>query len=165
MGHKIGLLGILEQQELITIVRRYDEAGSGVVLIDELCDDVSRAAASAGLVTDSGDSLRNRLQAQGTCLRKVFRRIDKNGDGMLSRDEWCELLDLYQIQMSEDDAMDLFDQYDSSGDGQVAYNEFCDAIYPCEFSGKKWALRKAFRAHDADASGQLGENDFMDAIT
>lgn len=187
--HAIGLLAILEQQELITIVRRYDEAGSGAVLVDELCDDVSRAAASAGLAADGGDSLQAKLQAQGTCLRKVFRRIDKNGDGMLSRDEWYELLDLYQIQMSEDDAMDLFDQYDSSGDGQIAYNEFCDAIYPCEFggteagggadaggpsveatfaqhfSGKKWALRKAFRARDADASGQLGENDFMDAIT
>ena len=107
---------------------------------------------------------------------------------MLSRDEWYELLDLYQIQMSEDDAMDLFDQFDSSGDGQIVYNEFCDAIYPCEFggvdaggtiaggasvearfaelfSGKKWPLRKAFRARDVDASGLLGENDFMDAIT
>merc|ERR1719460_1352473 len=101
----MGLLETLEQQELITLVRRYDEMGSGPIRFHEFCDDLSRAAMAFERSAPEGDDdaeLLRRLRADKTSLRKVFRRVDKNKDGTLSMDECMDLLDYYRMDLGDD---------------------------------------------------------------
>ena len=153
--HAMGLLEILEQQELITLVRRYDEEGKGCIRFHELCDDLSRAgqAFEAAPAPGGEGELLARLRSDKTSLRKVFRRVDKNADGTLSMDEWMDLLDYYRLDLSEDDAMRLFEGFDTNRDGSMAYNEFCDAVYPCTFGGAAAAAAAADPAMGGGGGG------------
>jgi len=193
------LLDLLRRQELITLLRRYDEGGSETILYNEFCDDLSRCyLTEVGVVSKGVESsddytrLVNLLRTEKTKIRKVFRRVDKDGDGTLSMDEWLDLLDFYQLDIQEDEARVLHGRFDIDHSGTINYNEFCDQIYPCkfgvgavenadevdadaevdaeeefrrQFKNLKYDLRKNFRAKDVNKVGELDEDQFIEAIS
>lgn len=126
----------LHIQERITLARRYDDHDDGCFAYHEMSDDLCRAQHQLYPVaaTDQVSSAFNKLRSSGTSLRKVFRRVDK-GDGMLQLEEYLDLLDFYQIEVTEGEARAAFAQFDHNGMGSIAYNDFCDALYPCRFEG------------------------------
>jgi len=194
----IRLLDLFRRQELITLLRRYDEANSGTILYNEFCDDLSRTyLTEVGVVrkglesSDNHTRLINLLRREKTKIRKVFRRVDRDGDGQLTIDEWLDLLDFYQLEMSEQEARMLHGEFDDDNSGHIDYNEFCDQIYPCMFGQGavldaeepevdetspeelfrehyqhlKYDLRKNFRARDPEKIGSVDEDAFIDAIS
>lgn len=126
----------LHIQERITLARRYDDHDDGNFAYHEMSDDLSRAyfQLNPAQPTNTMESGTNKLRLSNTSLRKVFRRVDK-GDGQLQVDEYLDLLDFYQIEVTENEARSVFAQFDRSGHGKIDYNEFCDAVYPAQFSG------------------------------
>ncbi|EKX37566.1 hypothetical protein GUITHDRAFT_116206 [Guillardia theta CCMP2712] len=57
-------------------------------------------------------------------IQYEFKRLDVNGDGVLSYDELFEGL---KHRMEQDDLAELFDYMDANGDGMVTMEEFCEA--------------------------------------
>jgi Ca2+-binding EF-hand superfamily protein len=194
---EMNLLDLLRRQELITLLRRYDEHGAGSILYNEFCDDLSRCyLTEVGVVnkgmhsSDDYTRLINMLRQEKTKIRKVFRRVDRDGDGNLSIEEWLDLLDFYQLDIKESEARILHSRFDEDESGTINYNEFCDQIYPCrfglgavadadepnevevnpedefrlQFKNLKYDLRKNFRARDYSKTGELDEDQFIEAI-
>jgi len=84
--------------------------------------------------------------------RKVFLRIDRNGDGQLTLEEFGEGCPELGLDASE--AMDLFMQLDTDGSGAVEYSEFLGAA-TCRDSLPSHAYWEAFRLCDKDGSGLI----------
>ncbi len=57
-------------------------------------------------------------------LREDFDFNDDNGDGRLSFDEFAELLEDLEADMSDDEARIGFDAIDTDGDGAIEFDEF-----------------------------------------
>jgi Ca2+-binding EF-hand superfamily protein len=157
----LGVFDELHIQERITLARRYDDNDDGQFAYHELCDDLSRAMeqmqpSAAQTAQGHGiDATLCKLRASATSLRKVFRRVDK-GDGQIDIDEYLDLLDFYQIEVTEADAREAFAQFDQNGNGSVDYNEFCDAMYPCEFSGGRGGGGSNNRNNRGGGGGGVG---------
>jgi len=160
---QLGLLELLCQQEIVTLLRHYDESSQGVVLYNEWCDDLSRTYFG---VEDPGvssahtkDRLMTQLRSDKTCIRKVFRRVTKDRgpecDGEVNEDEWLDLLDFYNVDISPDEAIELFQLFDARGQGCINYNDFCDELYPCLF--------KVDTNHHSAGRGPENDGDYSDS--
>ena len=55
---------------------------------------------------------------------KLFKQLDKNGDGTLSRDEIRELFKMSKCQYSQEDIEEIINAADKNKDGKISYEEF-----------------------------------------
>lgn len=89
-------------------------------------------------------------------LREVFRSIDKNGDGKLSREE---LMDKYKETMGVEAAAQEVDrimrEVDADGSGYIDYIEFLKASTDENKLLSKQNLAAAFALFDKDGSGTI----------
>jgi len=89
-------------------------------------------------------------------LREVFRSIDKNGDGKLSREE---LLDKYKetmgLQAAEQEVDRIMKEVDADGSGFIDYIEFLKASTDESKLLSKQNLAAAFALFDKDGSGTI----------
>jgi len=78
--------------------------------------------------------LRESMRQQFPLVRDVFRRFDKNHDGVVSAGEFKECLEKFGFaNLPEDFVLGLMKNFDSSKDGQISYNEFCDTLLDEDF--------------------------------
>lgn len=97
------------------------------------------------------------LSAQDTKeLREVFRAIDINGDGKLSKEE---LLNHYNHYMGSEHAQEevskIMSQVDSDNNGFIDYTEFLKASLSQRTIMSSENLRRAFDMFDKDSSGSI----------
>jgi calcium-dependent protein kinase len=89
-------------------------------------------------------------------LREVFKAIDINGDGKLSREE---LIKHYEIYMGSDHAHEevqkIMLQVDTDNNGFIDYTEFLKATLNQRSVMSSENLRKAFDLFDRDSSGSI----------
>merc|ERR1719312_2455782 len=81
-----------------------------------------------GIMYPSAATVANRLRTKYENLndvKKAFASIDKNGDGMISKEEMeqCDTFNLQEIQA-------LFTLGDSNNDGEIDLEEFIGVLYP-----------------------------------
>jgi len=57
-------------------------------------------------------------------LRETFDYNDRNGDGLIERDEFAAMLDELEADMSEAEARVGFDEIDTNDDGRIDFGEF-----------------------------------------
>ena len=55
---------------------------------------------------------------------KLFKQLDKNGDGTLSRDEIRELFKMSKCQYSQEQIEEIIKDADKNGDGAISFAEF-----------------------------------------
>ena len=72
------------------------------------------SSSSSSLARDSGS-----LDYWG-----VFRAIDTDNSGHISRSEFRDLLNKLELTVSHEELMRLLDKFDADGDGRVTYAEF-----------------------------------------
>lgn len=93
-------------------------------------------------------------------LREVFRSMDKNGDGKLSREE---LLDQYSMSIGVADAEievnRIMAEVDSDHNGYIDYTEFLKATLDMRKLLSSDNLKAAFRMFDRDGSGSISANE------
>ena len=58
-------------------------------------------------------------------LRESFDYNDRDGDGRIQRDEFAEMLDELDADMSESEAATGFKEIDTNDDGLIDFAEFC----------------------------------------
>lgn len=130
----------LEDQEVLAVMRRFGD-GDEYIFYEELCDSVARAHWSrTALQQDKLDEfeykLLQKLRDNKVQLRKVFRRFDKDKNGVVTADEFHEMLETFNIIANDDEMVRLMNRFDSDGSGRIDYREFCDKVYDTDFSSQ-----------------------------
>ena len=70
------------------------------------------------------DTIHNAL-VQWSGIRKTFQKYDKDGNGVISRDEFARVVkDKYQAEMTPSQVDALMIQADKNKNGQIDYEKF-----------------------------------------
>ena len=89
---------------------------------------------------------------------KLFNRIDKNGDGQISKEELCKgLEDFLKLSGRElQEKVDIiFNNIDADHNGYIEYEEFIRAAIDKEYFLSENFLRFAFEYFDRDKNGEI----------
>ena len=96
-------------------------------------------------------------------LQEVFKKVDKNGDGLLSRREIRKALEGH-TKFSDEEIAALIEKVDLDRNDKVNYSEFLAATINWEKEMSRERLEKAFKALDADHSGKISREELMAAF-
>ena len=96
------------------------------------------------LITQARRKLKN-LGYTAEHMPRLFSKFDKDGNGELEMDEFCDLVAKMRIGMKPSEASELFLAFDENGDGGITEMEFMKALYPLDYrriyrraSGVSW---------------------------
>mgnify|MGYP000926041403 CR=1 FL=1 len=93
-------------------------------------------------------------------IQTEFRRLDKDQNGTLSRDElegqtgckWCQKIDINWDQVIEN--------CDTNGDGVIDYEEFLSACIDRKVLQNSKDIKTAFKILDRNGDGEISIDDF-----
>lgn len=88
-------------------------------------------------------------------LREQFRKLDSNGDGMLTLPEMQSACESCSLPIKEEDLSSLFAEIDVDGSGSIGWTEFLAAMIDHKNTLQEEACWEAFRVFDRDQNGQL----------
>jgi Ca2+-binding EF-hand superfamily protein len=60
-------------------------------------------------------------------LLQVFKKFDKDGNGLLTADEIMNTMKSLGIEISSQDVKELVKEMDENNDGKISYEEFLNA--------------------------------------
>mmetsp|Transcript_44345 Transcript_44345/g.77899 ORF Transcript_44345/g.77899 Transcript_44345/m.77899 type:complete len:596 (+) Transcript_44345:44-1831(+) len=94
-------------------------------------------------------------------IHKVFREMDKNGDGYLSVDEVRQCFRKLDFDGSENyrEIEDTFNSLDLDGSGVMDYTEFCAGGMGQRAAFQEDALWSAFKAFDVDNTDKVSRSE------
>jgi len=98
-------------------------------------------------------------------LAKIFKALDKNGDGKLSKEEIVEGYDLFFGKNADiTDIEKMFDAVDIDGSGYIDYSEFVIASMNEKQLLTNEKLQAAFKMFDKDGSGCISAAEIKDVL-
>ena len=87
---------------------------------------------------------------------KVFKNIDTNGDGRITREELCVALSrIYNVADTEEEVEEIFKQVDNDNNGYIEYEELIRASINKELVLTEPNLNYSFKYFDTDRSEQI----------
>ena len=95
------------------------------------------------------------LKEERNDLERQFKEWDKNGDGVLSRDEIIEGYRKTYGTVDENEIDNMIKSIDLDGNGVIDYNEFLTCTMNKEKILKNENLEICFKAFDSDNSGKI----------
>ena len=103
-------------------------------------------------------------ESEISALRELFKKIDKNGDGFISKDELkASVVHLHSDCDSELDY--LASSLDFNQNGKIDYTEFITACLQTHNYTNHGLLRSAFRHFDKDQSGFITFDELREAVS
>lgn len=91
-------------------------------------------------------------------LGKRFKKLDIDGSGSLSKEEFMQIHDLQQNPLVQR----VIDLFDSDGNGEVDFKEFINGISQFSVKGDKQAkLKFAFKVYDMDRDGYISNGELF----
>lgn len=115
----------------------------------------------------TGFAIEARVEAQQRDeeLRQKFRELDNSGDGRLSFAETLAVLAEYKPNVTERQALAMFDRIDVDSSGQLNYNELCEFILSQELAEAREGQRKSNLFTPWEGPEQLKVNGSWDRET
>ena len=102
-------------------------------------------------------------------LSQIFTKIDKNGNGTISIEEFKVGMDNYcktqGISIPEDKRDMIFKAADLDHNESITYNEFITATYERKKNNIKEIAYQAFKTFDYDRNGVISFEEFQNLIT
>jgi len=86
-------------------------------------------------------------------LNRQFKLLDENNSKTLDFDEFCNALNEFKINLSNEEITSLFNCFDKNGNGVIEYNEFINQLRGPMNQKRKDIVTKAFNKLDIDKSG------------
>lgn len=94
-------------------------------------------------------------------LGKRFKKLDIDGSGSLSVDEFMNLPELQQNPLVQR----VIDIFDTDGNGEVDFKEFIEGMSQFSVKGDKDAkLRFAFKIYDMDKDGYISNGELFQVL-
>jgi Ca2+-binding EF-hand superfamily protein len=94
------------------------------------------------------EKMRESMRQQFPLVRDIFRRFDKDHDGVMTMDEFKKALEKFGFMLDTSEVLTIMKHFDKRQDGQISYNEFCDTLldedYTTEMMKLKPPLQPAF---------------------
>ena len=100
-----------------------------------------------------------------TELLKQFQEWDKNGDGVLNREEIIEGYTKTYGKVDENEIDNMIQSIDLDGNGVIDYNEFLNCAMNKEKIMSNENLEIAFKMFDTDGSGKISVDEIMSIFT
>jgi len=98
-------------------------------------------------------------------LAKIFKAIDKNGDGKLSKTEILEGYEEHFGKHLDEDELDtLFDSVDIDGSGFIDYSEFIMATMNEKKNISEEKLKASFKTFDRDGNGTISHTEIKQVL-
>lgn len=98
-------------------------------------------------------------------MEEIFASMDKNNDGMLSKQEISEGYEEHFGMPIDDDELDkIFAAIDTDGSGAIDYSEFLMATMNEQQLMSKEKLKQAFKMFDKDGSGTISKEEIKEAL-
>lgn len=96
-------------------------------------------------------------------ILKEFEKIDKNGDGLISKDELFDTLQKYYPEIeAEKMVTDIFKQVDFNDDGFLSYTEFMSVNSKNKKQFNNEMFKKAFEMFDLDGNGYITKEELAE---
>lgn len=83
-------------------------------------------------------------------LERVFRYLDKNGDGKISPAELRSYMQTMGEELSPEHAAAVVESTDSDGDGLLGFDDFVKLVGPQGEEDRRRSLRDAFQVYEMD---------------
>lgn len=144
-----------------------EKSGSNKALAKSVLSNVKKFKHSSKLEQATIGVIVNQLVSKDERkeLLKQFQDWDKNGDGVLSREE---ILDGYRKTygaVDENEIDNMIHVIDLDGNGVIDYNEFLNCAINKEKILSNERLEIAFKTFDTDGSGKISVDEIMDIFT
>jgi len=98
-------------------------------------------------------------------LARIFKAIDKNGDGKLSKEEIFEGYDLFfGKHLDKEEIEKMFDSVDIDKSGFIDYSEFVVAAMNEKQLLTNEKLQSAFKMFDKDGSGMISATEIKEVL-
>mmetsp|Transcript_4543 Transcript_4543/g.10913 ORF Transcript_4543/g.10913 Transcript_4543/m.10913 type:complete len:919 (+) Transcript_4543:74-2830(+) len=174
----------LPETQINALLRAIDRDASGKLEVNKFLDRFQVVYSSAG-----GEVIPEKIAKNlhiigrhlvGTRDRgEVFKSMDKDGNGFVEKDEFCEAIGQMKLpNLAAEDIMEMWSAIDVNDDGHLNYLEFCAAFQVVDsgdgqkvieeivgaiiatFQKNKTPLAFAFRYFDPTGTGSVKKADF-----
>jgi len=99
-------------------------------------------------------------------IDKVFRAMDLNGDGKLSKDEIKKGYGQYfGRNLADEEIDDMFAKVDTDGSGEIEYSEFVVATMNEKNLLNNNKLQTAFKMFDKDGGGSISIDEIKQVLS
>ena len=99
-------------------------------------------------------------------LAKIFKAIDANGDGKLSKEEIMNGYEEHFGKILDEDELDkLFKSVDIDGSGFIDYSEFIMATMSEKKNVSEEKLMSAFKTFDKDGDGTISHAEIKEVLS
>eukprot|EP01063_Lacrimia_lanifica_P019818 TRINITY_DN27230_c0_g1_i1.p1 TRINITY_DN27230_c0_g1~~TRINITY_DN27230_c0_g1_i1.p1 ORF type:complete len:361 (+),score=132.76 TRINITY_DN27230_c0_g1_i1:52-1134(+) len=144
--------------EIEALFQRYDASDDGLLTFAEFGDKVFGVKkspladpANRKMIARARNRILNRFPSVSAFTRGV-ERLDRDGSGTISRDEFVSGLTALNLKFSEDELGCLFHVFDADDSGTVSVNEFMHAVRGPLNARRKGLVLEAFALLDTDSS-------------
>ena len=98
-------------------------------------------------------------------MERIFAQMDKNNDGMLSKEEIKDGYEEHFGMAIDDEEIDkMFAAIDTDGNGTIDYSEFLMATMNEQQLLSKERLKGAFKMFDKDGSGTISKDEIREVL-
>ena len=94
---------------------------------------------------------------------KIFKALDKNCDGKLTKDELQEGYNK-SLAITDNEIDELMKKLDNDGSGSIDYTEFVAAAMDKEKVLTKQRIQNCFQLFDKDKSGQISKDELKNML-
>lgn len=96
-----------------------------------------------------------------TKLNQIFSQIDKNGDGLLSREELKDAVTKFDLNFDVDE---IIHRCDTDRNGYINYSEFLTATVEASQAYSRERVREVFEVFDKNKDGRLSLDEIRNAL-